>query len=151
MFVGHLDSESGVHQRSFSANKFCAALIAHLAIEDKQRLPIGNPLVEKAFRQIVDQLHAAAVGAYRSGDEDLAHEILDVLDGLRPNPNTGAFDEFWASLRRQQPGRVGVPNPRYKFFQIRLTKAQAKSEVNRVPNRWQQLILDSARSLARSI
>lgn len=135
----------------FTTDDFCAALIAAIALRGKQRLPIGTPYVERAFGEIVNSLQNAAKQAYRKQDQDRAFQILEVLDGLRPNPNTSKFDAFWASLRRQQPGRVTVPNPRYRSFLIRISAAHAQHEFESVPPDWQKLVNTAAEKLASVI
>lgn len=130
---------------------FCAALVASLVIEDKKRIPADDRKVEAAFRRIINQLQQSASEAYEANDEDFAFVLLRVIDGLAPNPNTGAFDDFWAVLRRLQPGRLGVSNPLYPAFEIKISKAHAKSELKRVPPRLRDVVNSSAQMLAQAL
>ena len=143
--------EGTLERDDFTTDDFSAALIAGIALRGKQRLPIGAPSVERAFGEIVDDLQKAAKEAYKGGDTERAFEILQVLDGLRPSPNTGRFDAFWASLRRQQPGRVGVPNLRYRSLVVGISEAEAKRESENLPTKWQGLVGTAVEALAGSI
>lgn len=114
-------------------------------------LPIGHPSVEQAFAEIVRQLEKAASTAYDKNNKQVAFTLFEMLDDLRPNPNTGSFDAFWSSLRRQQPALVNVPNPTYDKLQIRLNETQGKSELDRIRDPWKSLIMSSAEALSESV
>jgi hypothetical protein len=126
--------------RRFSADDFTAGLLAGVAAKGKSRIPIGHPDVESAFREIVDYLRRSALTASDGGRTDFAFQVLEVLDDLRPDPNSGLLEGFWSSLRHQQPGRASVPNPSYNYLQVRLTQDDAKSYLGQVPGEWRPLV-----------
>ena len=141
--------QTGVPQ--FSTEDFCAALVAALINHDKARLPIDHPSVDDGMDDIVRYLQEQAEVAIKSDNEPLGLAILRMLKGLRPNSNTGAFDSFWSHLRRHQPGRLSVPNPSYRYLQIRLTKAQAAKELGALPAPWSDLVNQAATRLAKHL
>jgi hypothetical protein len=135
---------------AFSPEDFCAALAAELVRFDRRSIPIGDPKVEAVLREIVSKLHREAVAAFES-DEDLAHTILNVLEGISPNPNTGAFDEFWSKFRQLQPSPMSAPNPFFPGLKIGYTDARAEDEVGRLPDEWRPFVTEFAQSLARAL
>jgi hypothetical protein len=137
--------------QNFSADDFTAAMLAGVAYEGQSRIPIGHPRVEDGFRSIVDMLRKAAVQTYKQGRSDFAHEILAVLQELRPDPNTGILEGFWASLRRQQPGRASVPNPSYDFLAIRVAPSGARARLDSIPADWQKLVDKAVKILMKEI
>jgi hypothetical protein len=124
----------------FSADDFTAGLLAGVAAKGKSRIPIGHPDVESGFREIVDYLRRSALKASGEGQSTFAFEILEVLDDLRPDPNSGLLEGFWSSLRHQQPGRASVPNPSYNYLQVRFTQNDAKSYLDQIPPEWRALV-----------
>jgi hypothetical protein len=135
----------------FSTDAFCAALVAALVKHDKFRLPIDHPMVDEGMEDIVRYLQDLAERELEGENEPLGLAILRLLKGLRANPNTGAFDSFWSHLRRHQPGRLSVPNPSYRYLQIRLTKAQASQEMSELPAPWSSMVDQAASLLAKRL
>ena len=142
--------DEGTSQQ-LSADDFTASLLAGIAAEGKSRIPIGHPEVESGFREIVDLLRRSALEASDQGRSDFAFEILEVLDDLRPDPNSGLLEGFWSSLRRQQPGRASVPNPSYNYLQVRLSPKDAEGRLNQLPAEWRKLVDQSVVMLLRRL
>lgn len=135
----------------FSVDDFTAALLAGLVEKGKSRIAIGHPRVEGEFREIADLLRRSALSASNEGRRDFAFQILAVLEELRPDPNSGLLEGFWSSLRRQQPGRVSVPNPSYNYLQLRLRPNDAKANLENIPNEWKSLVRQSVDLLMRGL
>jgi hypothetical protein len=135
----------------FSVDDFTAALLAGLVERGKARIAIGHPRVEGGFREITDLLRRVALTASTQGRSDFAFQILTVLEELRPDPNSGLLEGFWSSLRRQQPGRVSVPNPSYNYLQLRLTPTDAKAQLKRLPTEWKSIVKDSVDLLMKGL
>jgi hypothetical protein len=143
--------EESIASRHFSADDFTGGLLAGVAAKGKSRIPIGHPDVESGFREIVDNLRRAALAASRESRADFAFEVLEVLDDLRPDPNSGLLEGFWSALRRQQPGRASVPNPSYNYLQVRLNQDEAMSYRDQIPTEWQSLVDQSVDVLMRRL
>jgi hypothetical protein len=135
----------------FSVDDFTAALLAGLVERGKSRIAIGHPRVESGFREITDFLRRAALAASTQGRSDFAFQILAVLEELRPDPNSGLLEGFWSSLRRQQPGRVSVPNPSYNYLQLRLTQNDAKVQLENLPSEWKSIVGGSVDLLMKGL
>ena len=135
----------------FSVDDFTAALLAGLVEKGKSRIAIGHPRVESEFREIADLLRRAALSASNEGRRDFAFQVLAVLEELRPDPNSGLLEGFWSSLRRQQPGRVSVPNPSYNYLQLRLRPNDAKASLENIPTEWKSLVQQSVDLLMRGL
>lgn len=135
----------------FSVDDFTAALLAGLVERGKLRIAIGHPRVENEFREIADLLRRAALSASNEGRRDFAFQVLAVLEELRPDPNSGLLEGFWSSLRRQQPGRVSVPNPSYNYLQLRLRPNDAKAHLENIPTEWKSLVNQSVDLLMRGL
>src|SRR5258708_6005046 len=120
----------------FSADDFTAGLLAGLAEKGKSRIAIGHPRVEGGFREVAELLRRSALAASKQGQSDFVFQILEILEELQPDPNSGLLEGFWASLRRQQPGRASVPNPSYNYLQLRLSPIDAKSHLENLPAAW---------------
>lgn len=142
---------SDVPSQEFSVDDFTASLLAGVAAKGKTRIPIGHPRVENGFKEIVDLLRQSALTAEKNGRSDFAFRILEVLEELRPDPNSGLFEGFWSSLRRQQPGRASVPNPSYNFLQLRLPPHDAKAYLARLPNEWQTIVDEAVKRLMKGL
>lgn len=135
----------------FSVDDFTAALLAGLVERGKSRIAIGHPRVESGFREIADYLRRAALSASAHGKPDFAFQVLAVLEELRPDPNSGLLDGFWSSLRRQQPGRVSVPNPSYNYLQLRLRPNDAKAQLESLPDEWKSIVKESVDLLMKGL
>jgi len=143
--------EKASESRHFTADDFTAGLLAGIAAVGRSRIPIGNPDVESGFRDIVDYLRRSALKDSKEGRSNFAFEILEVLDDLRPDPNSGLLEGFWSSLRRQQPGRASVPNPSYNYLQVRLSQDDARSYLDQLPTEWRPLVDKSVALLMRRL
>jgi hypothetical protein len=135
----------------FSVDDFTAGLLAGLANEGKSRIAIGHPRVEVGFRQIAELLRRSALTASNQGQSEFAFQILEILEELQPDPNSGLLEGFWASLRRQQPGRASVPNPSYSYLQLRLSPIDAKSYLEKLPVDWKPIINKSVELLLKGL
>ena len=133
-----------------SPEEFCTALVAKLVLLDRRRIPIEDSGVERIFGHIVVKLRESAIKYYED-EPDFSRAILEVLDGIRPNQNTGAFDSLWATFRRLQPGLLGVSNPFYPALEIGISSASASDELAHLNARWVKIVDDSANQLAKVI
>ena len=149
MMMAQAATARQISSPSFSTDDFTAGLLAGFAKQGKSRVPIGHPEIESSFRAIVSFLQQEAVAAAGEGREEFAFQLLDVLERLRPDPNSGLLDGFWSAIRRQQPGRASVPNPSYDFLQIRMTPRDAAKYLNSVPEDWRSIIDRSVEILTR--
>lgn len=136
---------------SFSVDEFTAGLLAGLAEKGKSRIAIGNPRVEGGFRAITELLRRSALAASNQGQTNFAFQILEVLEELQPDPNSGLLEGFWASLRRQQPGRASVPNPSYNYLQLRLSPIDAKMNLENLPAEWKKIVHESVDLLMKGL
>jgi hypothetical protein len=135
----------------FTVDDFTAGLLAGLVEHGKSRIPIGHPRVEDGLREITEFLRSSALSASKQGDSKLAFQILEVLEELEPDPNSGMLDGFWSSFRRQQPGRASVPNPSYNYLQLRLSPIDAKVHLENIPADWKKIIRGSVELLMKGL
>ena len=133
----------------YSAEEFCKNLLGVLVLSGLYEIPIGDPSVEKAFGRIVRYLESKA---QIENDSEFGLEIYNILKNLSPNSNSGAFDEFWATLRRLQPGTVTISNPHYPSLEIGLSPSLAKMNLRKIADdKWLGLIKYSARELKSAL
>jgi hypothetical protein len=135
----------------FNVDDFTAGLLAGLVEKGKSRIAIGHPRIEAEFREIADLLRRSAVAASKEGKPNLAFQIVEVLEELQPDPNSGLLEGFWSSLRRQQPGRASVPNPSYSYLQLRLSPVDAKAHLRNLPPDWKALVDKSVEFLLKGL
>ena len=135
----------------FSVDDFTAGLLAGLVEKGKSRISIGHPRIEAEFREIADLLRRSALTASKEGKSNLAFQIVEVLEELQPDPNSGLLEGFWASLRRQQPGRASVPNPSYSYLQLRLSPVDARAHLKKLPQDWKALVDESVDFLLKGL
>ncbi|MEK6607851.1 MAG: hypothetical protein AABZ30_09340 [Myxococcota bacterium] len=131
----------------FSPEDFCLVLAAQLVLLNRQRIPLGDPRVEEKFAAMVTDLRRRALEAFPR-DEDFAHSILNILESISPNPNTGAFDELWSLFRRLQPAPINVRNPLYGALEIGFTRDHAEAELEKAPEAWREIVRSSADRIA---
>ena len=136
---------------SFSSEDFGAALVAALVLQDRQRIPLGDPAVERAFGTILANLRKRAVRAHKEGHNDLAETLFELLDELSPDPSTGAYDAFWALLRRLQPAPLRVPNPLYPALEVHQSPTHAESGLAALSPSLSEIARDSAAYLASAL
>lgn len=134
--------------QALSSKEFCEAIAAELVLRRRKRIPLGDEAVEKAFGEIAKDLREKAVEAYKT-NKDVAHAIQRVLDGIRPNQNTGTFDALWSTLRSLAPGVIETGNPMLEALNIRVTEANAKADLNDLSDEWADLVKLSADRLAK--
>lgn len=125
-------------------------LLSALLIEGTHSLTVEDAIVEKRLRLAVNVLERAALECRRSGQTDQALQILDVLEDLRPDPNTGSMSGFWSAMRRQQPLRARFPNPRYRELEISTAPHLAKRTTLEIPHPWNALVRQTAEKIAHA-
>jgi hypothetical protein len=135
----------------FSVDDFTAGLLAGLVEKGKLRIAIGHPRIEGAFRQITELLRRSALEAASGGQKSFAFQVLEILEELQPDPNSGLLEGFWASLRRQQPGRASVPNPSYSYLQLRMSPIDAKVQLESLPPEWKAIVAESVETLMKGL
>jgi len=133
-----------------SPDKFMEWLLSALLIEGTQSLTVEDINVDKRLRLAVNVLEHAALECRRSGKTDLALQILDVLEDLRPDPNTGSMSGFWSAMRRQQPLRARFPNPRYRELEINTVPNVAERTTRDIPSPWDTLVQQAAEKIAHA-
>lgn len=133
-----------------SPDTFMEWLLSALLIEGTKSLTVEDPSVDKRLRLAVNVIEHAALECRRSGETDLALQILDVLEDLRPDPNTGSMSGFWSAMRRQQPLRARFPNPRYKELEINTVPHIAERTTRDIPSPWDTLVRQAAEKIAHA-
>jgi hypothetical protein len=132
---------------SFTVESYLKALLCEAVVAKRHTLYLNDSSLTSAFAAIIKELHAYAKRAYDSGNEELCHEILRVLDALSPNPNTGSFDGFYTRLRNLQPGLAGIGNPALQRMDLRASEAHSRQSLDDIPEEWKKIVQDSARHL----
>jgi len=133
-----------------SPDTFMEWLLSALMIEGTQSLTVEDAIVDKRLRLAVNVLEHAALECRKTGQIDLALQILDVLEDLRPDPNTGSMSGFWSAMRRQQPLRARFPNPRYRELEINTVPHIAKRTTREIPSPWDVLVRQTAQKIAHA-
>lgn len=133
-----------------SPDTFMEWLLSALLIEGTQSLTVEDAIVDQRLRLAVNVLERAALDCRRAGQTDQALQILDVLEDLRPDPNTGSMSGFWSAMRRQQPLRARFPNPRYKELEINTVPHIAKRTSLKIPSPWDALVKQTAEKIAHA-
>lgn len=136
--------------KQVSPDTFMEWLLSALLVEGTQSLVVEDVSVDKRLRLAVNVLESAALTYRRSGQTDLALQILDVLEDLRPDPNTGSMSGFWSAMRRQQPLRARFPNPRYRELEINTVPHTAKRTALEIPHPWDALVRQTAEKIAHA-
>src|SRR6266702_8952033 len=97
-----------------SANDFCKYVLFQMAEDHgKQDILFDDERTDEALGNVVRLLWREAKDLYAGGDREKAATLAEWLDAIAPNPNTGAFDGFWQTIRSLQPLDLGIKNPRY--------------------------------------
>lgn len=135
----------------FTVDEFCRAVLSEMVEEHgKQELHFDDERTSAALRAVVRRVWEAAKGAYEAGNEDRAAVLVEWLDSIAPNPNTGSFDGFWQTFRGLQPLDLGVKNPRYVRLDATLDHGYRKATLEAVPNEWKSLVAESGALLKQA-
>lgn len=128
----------------FSANDFCRALLSSM-VEDygKHDIHFDDERTARALTLVVDKVWDEAKKSSDAGNRERAVTLASWLNVISPNPNTGAFDGFWQTVRSLQPLNVGVKNPRYISLDTNRDRAYHRRTLESVPDEWRQLVHES--------
>lgn len=137
-----------VEVEQVSPDTFMEWLLSALLVQGTRSLTVDDIEVDAKLRSAVNVLENAALAYRKSGQNDMALGLLDVLEDLRPDPNTGSMSGFWSALRRQQPLRARFPNPRYKELEISAGPSTAKRTTREIPSPWDSLVRETATKIA---
>lgn len=128
-----------------TVNNFCRELASALVSADHDRLPLDGADVAVAMESITQEMLSAAKKAFDQGQDELGDDLLRILDEISPSPTTGAFDNFWRSLRALQPGFAGINNPLYADLRFKPTVTWGQSDIEDSASEiWRDLITSSS-------
>jgi len=132
---------------SFTVQNFFEGLVAELVVQNKQKLQYEDPELNNALRSLIARLFEHAREQYNQGDRSIAHELLEILDTISPNPNTGAFDGLWSELRDLQPRVAFTLNPQHPALQFKQSQSSAEETIRTIPQPWRKIVSESAQYL----
>lgn len=129
---------------SFTVNDYCKALLSTM-VEDlgKHDLHLDDDRTTKVLTSVVDRVWEEAKKSKEAGNRQRAVTLAGWLNVLAPNPNTGAFDGFWQTLRSLQPLNLGVKNPQYIRLDANRDHAYHERTLQSVPLEWKQFVQES--------
>jgi len=114
-------------------SEFCRGLLAALVERGDRHLTIGDPKIERALPGILRILWEEADKQYESEDRDATYQLMRIIEGLSPDPNTGVFDGFWSTVNQLQPFVVTIANPMFKEIELNLSKDTATESLSSLP------------------
>lgn len=136
---------------NYTVEEFCRAVLSEMVEEHgKHELYFDDERTSAALRAIVSKVWETAKRAYEAHQEDRAEVLLEWLDAISPNPNTGSFDGFWQTMRALQPLDLGVKNPRYVRVDTTLDHGYRRSTLEAVPPEWMALVKESGALLRQA-
>jgi len=125
---------------------FTKALVAKLVSLNVEAVYPHNPKDRKGFAGVVRMLDAEVKKLLRekaSSDEVLA--IARIANELRAS-NTGSYEGFEAALRSLQLTFTASPNPFYDDIAFPVSKSQAQSFTNAIPDFQRSLATSAAKA-----
>lgn len=137
---------------SASVGDFCEQLAAALVSRHRRDLPLDSGDMAAAMYAIALGIRRAARKAFDTGNRALGDDLLEILDEIGPNPNTGSYDFFWSNLRQLQPSKASVDNPHY--YDLKLKQAAAAGSADEPQDTspiWRDLIEESANQIIQRL
>lgn len=123
---------------------FCRALLNALVERGDRKITIGDRDIERALPHVLRLLWDEADRRYRSDDKQTSFWLLEIIEDLSPDPNTGVFDGFWSAVNQLQPFVVSIVNPAFKEAKLNIPEAMASENLNKLSPILQQLSRRSA-------
>jgi hypothetical protein len=138
-------------EMEYTVEEFCRAVLSEMVeAHGKQDLHFDDERTSAALRAVISKVWDAAKVAYESKQEDRAAVLVEWLDAISPNPNTGSFDGFWQTLRALQPLDLGIKNPRYVRVDATLDHLYRRATLEAVPDEWRELVRESGALLRQA-
>lgn len=117
-----------------------------------------NPVLENGFGETIAHLEHTARVAYdfktphkrtKTREKNFAFRLWEVLNNLRPSPNTGSFDGFWGAFRA---GWVYWNDHGFGVtFTLNVSGDSAKNYLKKFSRRMRIIIEECAAKTAKSL
>ncbi len=122
-----------------STRNFLEALACEAASNDIPGVPFDDLATYRKLGCVLALIRDAAIQLLNAGQTEDGDELLELVEDLTPDSNTGAYDNFLARLRALQPTFAKVENPTQYSMKFDVDEAVGRAVLHRTAPRIRDL------------